>query len=418
MIGTFERTVALRYLKSRRQEGFISVTAGFSLVGICLGVGALIIVMSVMNGFRHELITQILGFKGHVTIVAPADGFAGYGELASDVAALPDVTLAAPVIEGQVLASSRHAHAGVIVRGLTADDLAAKPLIADNMVAGTLDRLKGHPGIIAGSRLMRRLGLRLGDSMTLLSPRGLPTALGTMPRSVSWPVVGVFEVGMYEFDSSVVFVPFDMAQTYFRLADRATEIEVMITRPEHPAATAAGIRQIVADAGPPGVVVVDWQQTNRHLYAALQVERDVMFLILTLIVLVAAFNIISSLILLVKDKNGDIAIMRTMGATRGSVMRIFLLTGSAIGIAGTLAGAVIGVLFCLHIEEIRQLIQTLIGLELFPAEVYFLSRLPAKLDWQEVATISLMALGLAFLASLYPAWRAARIEPADALRYE
>ncbi len=414
MIGTFELTVALRYLKSRRQEGFISVTAGFSLVGICLGVGALIIVMSVMNGFRHELITQILGFKGHVTIVAPAGGLAGYDALASDVAAHPDVILAAPVVEGQVLASSRRAHAGVIVRGLTADDLAAKPLIADNMIAGSLD----GSGIIAGSRLMRRLGLRLGDSMTLLSPRGLPTALGTMPRSVSWPVVGVFEVGMYEFDSGVVFVPFGMAQTYFRLEDRVTEIEVMVTLPEEPTATAAEIRRIVADTGLPGVVVVDWQQTNRHLYGALQVERDVMFLILTLIILVAAFNIISSLILLVKDKNGDIAIMRTMGATRGSVMRIFLLTGSAIGIAGTLAGAVIGVLFCLHIEEIRQLIQTLIGLELFPAEVYFLSRLPARLDWPEVVTISLMALGLAFLASLYPAWRAARIEPADALRYE
>jgi len=414
VIGTFELTVALRYLKSRRQEGFISVTAGFSLVGICLGVGALIIVMSVMNGFRHELITQILGFKGHVTIVAPAGGLAGYDALASDVAAHPDVILAAPVVEGQVLASSRRAHAGVIVRGLTADDLAAKPLIADNMIAGSLD----GSGIIAGSRLMRRLGLKLGDSMTLLSPRGLPTALGTMPRSVSWPVVGVFEVGMYEFDSGVVFVPFGMAQTYFRLEDRVTEIEVMVTLPEEPTATAADIRRIVADTGLPGVVVVDWQQTNRHLYGALQVERDVMFLILTLIILVAAFNIISSLILLVKDKNGDIAIMRTMGATRGSVMRIFLVTGSAIGIAGTLAGAVIGVLFCLHIEEIRQLIQTLIGLELFPAEVYFLSRLPARLDWPEVVTISLMALGLAFLASLYPAWRAARIEPADALRYE
>ena len=414
MTGRFELTVALRYLKSRRQEGFISVTAGFSLVGICLGVGALIIVMSVMNGFRHELITQILGFKGHVTIAAPAGGLAGYGDLVKDVAAHPDVTLAAPVIEGQVLASSRHAHAGVIVRGLTAEDLAAKPLIADNMVAGSLD----HPGVIAGSRLMRRLGLGLGDSMTLLSPRGLPTALGTMPRSVSWPVVGIFEVGMYEFDSGVVFVPFGMAQTYFRLDDRVTEIEVMVTRPEKPAATTAEVRRIVADTGLPGVVVVDWQQTNRHLYNALQVERDVMFLILTLIILVAAFNIISSLILLVKDKNGDIAIMRTMGATRGSVMRIFLLTGSAIGVAGTLAGAMIGVLFCLHIEEIRQLIQTLIGLELFPAEVYFLSRLPARLDWPEVATISLMALGLAFLASLYPAWRAARIEPADALRYE
>ena len=418
MTVAFELTVALRYLKSRRREGFISVTAGFSLVGICLGVAALIIVMSVMNGFRHELITQILGFKGHVTIVAPAGGLEGYAELAESVATLPNVTLAAPVIEGQVLASSHRAHAGVIVRGLTLDNLAAKPLIADNLIIGTLDDARDRPGIIAGSRLMRRLGLDLGEQMTLLSPRGLPTALGTMPRSVSWPVIGVFEVGMYEFDSGVVFVPFSMAQTYFRLGERATEIEVMIRHPDEPAATAAEIRRITDEAGSPGTAVVDWQQTNRHLYAALQVERDVMFLILTLIILVAAFNIISSLILLVKDKNGDIAIMRTMGATRSSVMRIFLLTGSAIGISGTLAGAVIGILFCFHIEEIRQLIETLVGLELFPAEVYFLSRLPARLDWQEVMSISLMALGLAFLASVYPAWRAARIEPADALRYE
>ncbi len=418
MIGAFERAVAFRYLKSRRQEGFISVTAGFSLVGICLGVGALIIVMSVMNGFRHELISQILGFKGHITIAGPAEGLQDYDRLVTGLSSVPGITLAAPVIEGQVLASSRRGHSGVVVRGIRAADLARKPLITQNMVAGTLNEFGTVPGIVAGSRLLRRLGLRLGDDMTLLSPRGVPTALGTMPRSVAYPVIGVFEIGMYEFDSGIVFMPLDQAQTYFRLGDSATQIEVMIATPDDPTALGNEIRQIVAAEGFTGAIVADWQQTNRHLYGALQVERDVMFLILTLIILVAAFNIISSLILLVKDKNGDIAIMRTMGATRESMMGIFLLTGSAIGIAGTFAGCVLGILFCLHIEEIRQLIQALIGLELFPAEIYFLSRLPARLDWGEVVTIAAMALGLTFLAALYPAWRAARIEPAEALRYE
>ena len=418
MIAAFERTVAFRYLKSRRQEGFISVTAGFSLVGICLGVGALIVVMSVMNGFRHELIGQILGFSGHITVTGPAEGLEGYDSLTAKLSELPGTRLVAPVVEGQVLASSRHGHSGVIVRGIRAADLAAKPLIAGNMLAGSLDRFGAEPGIVAGSRLLNRLGLRLGDDMTLLSPRGIPTALGTMPRSVAYPVIGIFEVGMYEFDSGVLYMPLDQAQTYFRLAGGATEIEIMIDAPDEPAGVRDEIAAIVAAEGFPHARVADWQQTNRHLYGALQVERDVMFLILTLIILVAAFNIISSLILLVKDKNGDIAIMRTMGATRGSVMRIFLLTGSAIGIAGTATGCVLGILFCIHIEDIRQLIQTLVGLELFPAEVYFLSRLPARLDWGEVATIVAMALGLTFLAALYPAWRAARIEPAEALRYE
>ncbi len=418
MIGRFESTVALRYLKSRRQEGFVSVTAGFSLVGICLGVGALIIVMAVMNGFRHDLIGQILGFNGHITVAAPGNDLDRYERLVSKIRDLPGTTLVAPLVEGQVLASSRYGHAGVIVRGIRAEDLADKHLIASNMVAGTLDGFGTTPGIVAGSRLLQRLGASPGASVTLLSPRGVPTALGTMPRSVSYPVTGVFEVGMYEFDSGIVFMPLEEAQSYFRRDGRVTQIEVMTDDPEEPDALTAGIRGIMEAEGVTGAVVANWQQTHRHLYGALQVERDVMFLILTLIILVAAFNIISSLILLVKDKNGDIAIMRTMGATRGSVMRVFLLTGAAIGIAGTLAGSVIGILFCLHIEEIRQLIQTLIGLELFPAEVYFLSRLPARLDWLEVATIAAMALGLTFLAALYPAWRAARIEPAEALRRE
>jgi lipoprotein-releasing system permease protein len=414
MISAFERTVAFRYLRSRRQEGFISVTAGFSLLGICLGVAALIIVMSVMNGFRYELISRILGFNGHVTVIG-SGGFniGNYEEMALRLEEIDGVLTAMPMIEGQVLATSPNAQAGALVRGVTRDDLEGQSLIADNVKLGSLAEFGTTPGVIVGAQLLRRLGLSYGDNITLISPKGVPTAFGTVPRSVAYPVIGVFEVGMYEFDSSVVFMPLDQAQIYFRLEDAVTQVELTIETPESPQAVRQAARAIADPFN-----VVDWQQTNRHLYGALQVERNVMFLILTLIIVVAAFNIISSLIMLVKDKSADIAIMRTMGATRGSLMRIFLLTGASIGVVGTVAGLVIGIVFCLNIESIRQFIQYLTKTELFPAEVYFLAQLPARVEWVEVASIVVMALVLTFLATLYPAWRAARIDPAEALRYE
>ena len=414
MINAFERTVAFRYLRSRRQEGFISVTAGFSLLGICLGVGALIIVMSVMNGFRHELITRILGFNGHVTVVG-SGGFnvGNYDELAIRLEEIDGVLTATPMIEGQVLATSPNAQAGALVRGVTREDLEQQTLIADSIRAGKIENFGELPGVVVGARLLSKLGLTYGDNITLISPKGIPTAFGTVPRSVAYQVIGVFEVGMYEFDASVIFMPLDQAQVYFRLEDAVTQIELNIDTPESPLA----VREAARDVANP-FPVVDWQQTNRHLYGALQVERNVMFMILTLIILVAAFNIISSLIMLVKDKSADIAIMRTMGATRASLMRIFLLTGASIGVVGTVLGLVIGIVFCLNIESIRQFIQYLTNTELFPAEVYFLAQLPARVDWVEVVTIVVMALVLTFLATLYPAWRAARVDPAEALRYE
>ena len=418
MISAFERTVAFRYLRSRREEGFISVTAGFSLLGICLGVAALIIVMSVMNGFRHELVTRILGFNGHITILGPADGIPDYENFALDLKDVPDATLIIPMIEGQVLATSPHGRTGAIVRGVRPEDLSRQTLIADNIETGDLVDFGAEPGVIAGSRLMQRLGLRLGDRITLLSPQGVPTAFGTMPRSAAYPIVGIFEVGMHEFDSSVVYMPLDLAQVYFRRSGTVTQIEIMIAAPDDPRGARATAFQIAFDRGLPGLRIADWQQTNRHLYGALQVERNVMFLILTLIVLVAAFNIVSSLVMLVKDKNGDIAILRAMGASRGGVMRIFLLIGGCIGVAGTAVGFALGVLFCVYIEEVRQFVQFLTDTQLFPSEVYFLSRLPARLDWGEVVAIIALALALTFLAALYPAWRAARIEPAEALRHE
>ena len=413
MIGTFERAVAFRYLRSRRQEGFVSVTAGFSLLGICLGVAALIIVMSVMNGFRHELIGRILGVGGHVTVFGDAGGLADYEALARSLQALPGVSLATPVIQGQVLATGPAGQAGVVVRALRAEHLAAQPLLLDSVERGRVEDFGAGPGVMVGSRLAYSLGLRVGGEVTLISPRGFPTAFGTMPRSVAYPVAAVFEVGMYEFDAGVVIMPLAQAQTFFRFDDRVTQVELRLDEPERPAGPAQAARRL-ASAGR----VVDWQQSNSHLYGALQVERNVMFLILTLIILVAAFNIISGLIMLVKDKNGDIAIMRTMGATRRSVLTIFLVTGASIGVVGTLVGLLLGILFCAHIEEVRQFVQFLTATELFPPEVYFLSRLPARLDWGEVAAIVAMTLGLTLLATLYPAWRASRVEPADALRYE
>ena len=418
MISAFERTVALRYVCSRRREGFISVTAGFSLAGICLGVAALIVVMSVMGGFRHELVARILSFNGHIAVLGPSGGIADYQAFADELEGIAGVVQVSPLVEGQVLATSPRGHTGAIVRGIDPADLARQPLLAGNLRIGAPAAFGAGPGVLAGSRLLHRLGLAHGDSVTLLSPQGVATAFGTMPRSVAYPVVGVFEIGMFEFDAGTIYMPLDQAQAYFRRPGRVTQIDIRIAEPERPQGVRDAVLAIAHQRGAEGVRVVDWQQSNRHLYGALQAERNVMFLILTLIVLVAAFNIVSSLIMLVKDKNGDIAIMRAMGASRAGVMKIFLITGAFIGVAGTATGLLLGVLFCLHIEEIRQFVQTLLGAELFPAEIYFLSRLPARLEWGEVASIVAMALSLTFLAALYPAWRAGRIEPAEALRYE
>ena len=413
MISAFERTVAFRYLRARRQEGFISVTAGFSLLGICLGVGALIIVMSVMNGFRAELIGRILGFNGHVSVVGTGEGLTEYQDLIPLLQRIPDVELVVPLVEGQVLASSPSGQAGVLVRGIAPGDYAAQPALVDALKIGNLADFGAQPGVIVGSRLAFKLGLNYGDEITLISPKGIPTAFGTVPRSVAYRIVGIFQVGMYEYDASVIFMPLDQAQAYFRMIDKVTQVELMLAHPEQPTEIREMAQQI---AGP--VRVVDWQQTNSHLYGALQVERNVMFLILTLIILVAAFNIISSLIMLVKDKGRDIAVLRTMGATRGMIMRIFFLNGASIGVSGTLAGFVLGLAFAKNIDTIKGWLESLTGGELFSAEIYFLSKLPAKVDSFEVLLVVCMGIGLSILATLYPSWRAGRLQPAEALRYE
>ena len=414
VFGAFERMVAMRYLRARRQEGFISVIAGFSLLGIALGVATLIIVMSVMNGFRHELLSRILGLNGHMAVYAEMGPVLDYEAVAQRLASVRGVVQTVPTVEGQVMATAHGGATGALVRGVLPQDLAERRVVSDHIVAGTLDRFKGDDAILVGSRLAQRFGLGIGSQLTLISPQGNPTAFGTVPRIRSYTIIGIFEVGMYEYDSTFIFMPLEAAQKFFRLPAAVTNVEVMVGNPDQVARLAGP----VLEAAGPGHRLVDWQRANSTFFNAIQVERNVMFLILTLIILVAAFNIISGQIMLVKDKGRDIAILRTMGATRGMVLRIFLLSGASIGIIGTVIGFALGVLFADNIETIRQWLQALTGTELFSAEIYFLSQLPAIIEPGEVAAVVLMALALSLLATVYPSWRAARLDPVEALRYE
>ena len=409
----FEWTIAARYLRAKRRESFISVIAGFSLVGIALGVAVLIIVMSVMNGFRQELLTRILGLSGHMNVQALGPGITDYDNFVANIRAIPGVINAVPVVEGQVMASSGGANTGVIVRGMRREDLARYPVVAKSLSDGALQNFKGS-SVIIGQRLANRFGLGPGMQITLIAAKGDVTPFGTTPRVKSYTIAGTFEVGMSEYDAAYVFMPLAEAQRYFGLGDMAQSIEIMVTDPDR----VNDWRDAIISAGPADVRVFNWQQMNSNFFEALMVERNVMFLILTLIILVAALNTVSGLIMLVKDKTGDIAILRTMGATKGAVMRVFFIAGSAIGVTGTFVGVALGVVFCLNIESIRQFINSMAGTNLFNPEIYFLSRMPAEMDASEVIAVVLMSLGLSLLATLYPSWRAAKLDPVEALRYE
>ncbi|MBO1074270.1 lipoprotein-releasing ABC transporter permease subunit [Roseomonas marmotae] len=417
MFGAFERMVAFRYLRARKGERFVSVIATFSLVGIALGVATLIIVMSVMNGFRQELLGRILGLNGHLGIYsADGGGLRDFDSILARVRGLPGITSAAPVVEGQVLLTSESGGAtGGFARGIRPEDLKARPILAGNIVAGSLDQFGGEDSIIIGTRLAQKLRLGVGDKVTLVSPQGRTTVIGMVPRLKAYTIAALFDTGMNEYDSGYVFMPLQAAQTYFQLRDAASQIEIFVQNPDQ---VRRVTQEIVRTLSPMPFRVLDWQASNSSFFAAVQVERNVMFLILTLIIVVAAFNIISSLIMLVKDKGRDIAILRTMGASSGAIMRIFLLCGASIGVLGTLIGFAIGLVFCLNIEHIRQVLQSLTGTQLFSPEVYFLTRLPAIVDPNEVTQVVLMGLGLSLLATLYPSWRAAKTDPVEALRNE
>lgn len=410
----FEWMLALRYLRARRKEGFISVIAGFSFVGIMLGVATLIIVMAVMNGFRADLFSKILGLNGHIVVLKIGEPFKDYDAVARRIERVPGIESALPLIEGQVMVSSRVQAVGGLVRGVSEVGLQSLKLVSDNVKFGTIDGFDQAAGIAIGTRLANSLGVSIDDTITLVSPRGATTPFGTAPRTKSYRINAIFEMGMSEYDRTVIFMPLGEAQKFFSKRDAVDYVEVMVNDPERVAAFQAAIKGEIGRT----FQTTDWQQRNETFFKVLEIERLVMFIILSLIILVAALNIISGMMMLVKDKGRDIAILRTMGASRGSVMRVFLITGAAIGVVGTLAGFILGVVFCWNIDAIKQFVAWLTNTQLFDPSIYYLTKLPAEIDPQETALIVAMGLGLSILATLYPSWRASTLDPVEALRYE
>jgi lipoprotein-releasing system permease protein len=410
--------LAMRYLRATRKQQGVALISVISFVGITLAVAVLIIVMSVMNGFRDELLGRILGFNGHLFVSSAELIPAERDRIVKRVKALPGVVQVAPVIEAQAMALGPGQIAGAVVRGLSPADLKDTRLVSGNLNAGSLATFgQGEYGgdeIVVGKRLADQLGVKPGDPLTLISPTGGATAFGATPQRKTYLVAATFTVGMSQYDQAFIYMPLEQAQIFFGREDLVDVIEVKVDDPDH----AIAMKPTVQKAAGPLAIVTDWTQKDASFWGALKVERNVMRLILMLLVLIAALNIISGLVMLVKNKTRDIAILRTMGAGQGSILRIFFMTGGSIGVAGAIAGLALGSVFCIYIDEIQTFVEWVTGQAVFSSDVYFLSRIPAKIDWSEVTLIIGWTLAAAFTFSIYPAWRASLIDPVEALRYE
>jgi lipoprotein-releasing system permease protein len=416
--SAWERSIASRYLRAKRRHGGVALISIISYVGISLAVGVLIIVMSVMNGFRTELLSRILGFNGHVYVSGPAINGPNREAMIARLRSVPGVVHVAPVVEAQGMVTGPAQITGGIVRGLRPADLLATPIVADNVKQGSLRGFgEGEYGgdlVLVGSRLAETVGVKAGDPISIISPSGDPTVFGSTPRRKTYTVGGVFSVGMSEYDAAFLYMPLEQAQLFFGRDTAVDTIEVNLADPD----AIDRVKPAVVQAAGPGAIVTDWRDRNHSFFNALQVERTTMRLILMLIVAIAAMNIISGLVMLVKNKSRDIAILRTMGASQGSVLRIFFLSGASIGALGTLTGLALGSLFCIFIDPIQSAVEMVTGVSVFSPDTYFLARIPARIEWSEVAIITFWSLVMSFLATLPPAWRASRLDPVEALRYE
>ena len=410
-----EQMIAFRYIKSRRVEGFISISAWFSLIGIMLGVATLIVVMSVMNGFRTELVDRILGINGHLVVYKKNEPYiSNYNQIINKISDINNVIAVTPHLEGQALAKSKSTVSGVIIRGANWSDLAAKKLLWKSLSQLTIDNYKNNKDIIVGYRLGQRLNVNVGDFVSLISPSGMETALGILPIKQSFKIGGFFDLGMYEYDNNFIFIPWKKAELFLSTNNIAHGIEIFLKDQKFTSLVSSDVKNRLGNE----LIVIDWKKRNSAFMSALAVEKNVMFIILSLIILVAAFNIISSMIMLVQTKKSDIALMRTMGASKYVIIRIFVLTGSIIGLLGTFTGTILGIVISSNIESIRNFLTNILGSELFSAEIYFLSKLPSNININEVIMVICVSIFLTLLASIFPAWKASRISPAEALRYE
>ena len=415
LFKSFELYLAFRYLRSKKSEGFISLSTWFSFIGIALGVATLIIVMSVMNGFREELVNRILGINGHLVVYTNnGKPITDYNDISNKVSDNNNIFSVIPQIDGQGLARSKDNISGVMIKGIRWSDLPAKKLLWDNLSEIAKDNFKTKNEIIIGTRLAKRLNVVIGDKITLISANGIKTALGIIPQKQIFKIGGLFNIGMYEYDNNFIFMPWKSTQKFLQLGDVANNIEIFLKDYKISDTSYLNIKNNLNDS----FEIIDWKKQNNTFINALNVEKNVMFLILTLIILVAAFNIISSMIMLVNAKSGDIALLRTIGSSRKAILKIFLLIGTSIGMLGTIFGAFFGIFLSINIEYLRKFLSIILNQELFSPEIYFLTDLPSKIDFTEVFYIIFTSLFLSILASIFPSWKAAKILPAEVLRYE